>query len=365
MIETKFSGREIIQKPTCPFCGMIIEKPMELTTRMPGEMPVGTCSCGAVYACDETGHNIGSAMLDALFFACNMDSDLALNILPEDDYVEKVVENYDYKTHLVIPGGFFETRKISGVLFFIRLYDDIQEVTAEGVRKRLEKAAELPAKPRLNNNRKKPLSKKEVEKLVQEFDVDPILSVALEDRKIIKNLQRLLYSGDDLLRNRAAEILGRVSAVIAEADPGAISRLLQRLFTSTTDTAAFTWGAYEAIGEIISHKPDMFAGYIPQLYQFLIDESRQVQVIRTLGRIAKSNPELIRKITFHFIPLLSDPDPIVRGHAVWILGNLEAFEAREDINNLIDDSNEINLYEDGKLEKKTVGQLASEAFKKL
>ena len=365
MIETKFSGREVIQKPTCPFCGMIIDKPVELTTRMPGEMPVGTCSCGAVYACDETGHNIGSAMIEALFFACNMDSDLARNILPKDDYVEEIVEHYDYINHLVIPGGFFETRRISGVLFFIRLYDDVQEVTAEGVRKRLEKAASLPDRPAPDKNRTKPLSKNEVEKLVQEFDVDAILSVAVEDRKIIKNLQRLLYSGDDLLRNRAAEILGRVSAVISETDPGSISKLLQRLFTSITDTAAFTWGAYEAIGEIISHKPDMFAGYIPQLYQFLIDDSRRLQVIRALGRIAKSNPELIRKITFHFIPLLSDPDPMVRGHAVWILGNLGAVEAGKDIHNLIDNSNEINIYEDGKLEKKTVGQLVSEALEKL
>ena len=56
---------------------------------------------------------------------------------------------------------------------------------------------------------------------------------------------------------------------------------------------------------------------------------------------------------------------MVRGHVVWILGNLGAVEAGEDIHNLIDDSDEINLYEDGKLEKKTVGQLVSEALEKL
>jgi len=69
MIESKFIGRQVIKKPTCPFCGIFIEKPKELSTRMPGEMPVGSCSCGAVYACDETGHNLGSAMIEALVAA--------------------------------------------------------------------------------------------------------------------------------------------------------------------------------------------------------------------------------------------------------------------------------------------------------
>jgi hypothetical protein len=62
---------------------------------MPHEMPVGSCSCGAVYACDETGHNLGSAMIEALVFGCNMDWDLAWGLLPEEDYLEKLVENYD------------------------------------------------------------------------------------------------------------------------------------------------------------------------------------------------------------------------------------------------------------------------------
>ncbi|NIR13136.1 MAG: PBS lyase, partial [Desulfobacterales bacterium] len=62
---SRFSGREIIAKPTCPFCGMVIEKPGELETETQTEMPVGKCSCGAVYACDVTGHNLGTALVEA------------------------------------------------------------------------------------------------------------------------------------------------------------------------------------------------------------------------------------------------------------------------------------------------------------
>jgi len=365
MSDNKLLARGFVKSPTCPFCGMLIGRPKELSTRRPVEMPVGSCSCGAVYACDETGHNLGSAMIEALVFGCNMDWDLAWDLLPGEDYREAIVEQYDYLNHLTVPGGFLESRRISGALFFIRLHEDVREVTSEGAQKRLKKATPISPRPQPKHTSRTSLSKKEIEELVKQFQVDPILGIARADKRIIRNLQRLLYSGDDLFRQRAAEILGQVSAVIAETDPGAISKLLQRLFTSVMDTAASSWGAFEAIGEIISHKTELFAGYIPQLYQFLADETRRAQVLQAIGRIAKSRPDLIHKITFHVIPFLQDTDPLVRGCTAWLLGNLGAYEVLEDLDKLRDESHEIYLYENGKLEKKTVGQVASEALEKL
>ncbi|UCE64495.1 MAG: PBS lyase, partial [Nitrospirota bacterium] len=102
-------------------------------------MPVGSCSCGAVYACDETGHNLGTAMIEALVFGCNMDWDLAWDLLPEEDYQEKQVGNYDLVNHFVVTGGIYGGRRISGVLLFIRLHEDVLEVTSGGVRKRLNR----------------------------------------------------------------------------------------------------------------------------------------------------------------------------------------------------------------------------------
>jgi len=328
-------------------------------------MPVGLCSCGAVYACDETGHNLGSAMIEALVFGCNMDWDLAWNLLPGEDYQEEIVKQYDYFNHLIVPGGFLESRRISGALFFIRLHEDVQEVTSESVWKTLETATPIVPKVMVKHDRKMSLSKKEIEELVKKFRLKAILRIAREDKRIIRNLQRLLYSGDDLFRQRAAEILGQVSAVIAESDSGAISKLLQRLFTSIMDSAASSWGAFEAIGEIISHKTELFAGYIPQLYQFLADKTQRAQVLQAIGRIARSRPDLILKTHTSFIPFLQDPDPLVRGYTAWLLGNLGARKAIEDLKKLRDESNEIYVYENRKLKKKTVGKIALEAIEKL
>jgi len=362
---SKFSGRDIIEKPSCPFCGMLIERPRELATRMPQEMPVGKCACGAVYAYDVTGHNLGTALSEALVFGCNGDWDLAWDLLPEEDFQEKQVENYDIETHLVVYGRVYQGRRISGTLYFIRLHKDVREVTEEGAQRRLEKATEVSRGTSTRPRDGKSLSKQEVEVLVKEYHLGPLIEVAAQDKRIIRNLQRLIYSPDQLLRWRATDALGKVSAVIAVYDPGAISKLLQRLFTAVSDTAASNWGCIDAIGEIISNRPDQFAGYSPQLYQYASDRALLPEVLRALGKIGGAKPDITRKKAYLFVPLLQDPDTEIRGYATILLGNLGAHEAKEDILKLVDDPVPMELYRDGNLEKRTIGQLASEALEKI
>jgi len=364
-MESRFLGRDIIDKPTCPFCGTLIDSPKELATRMPHEMPVGSCSCGAVYACDETGHNLGSAMIEALVFGCNMDWDLAWGLLPEEDYLEKLVENYDLESHLIVHGGVYGGRGISGVLYFIRLHQDVREVTGEGVERQMEMATAVSQGSSSRKKGRKPFSKKEVEALVREYRVEEILGLAKQDKRIIRDLQRLLYSVDRELRWRAADALGKACELIALNDPGSISRLLQGLFTSLTDTAASSWGSLDAIGEIIRNSPEQFAGYIPQLYHLSGERALLSEVLRALGRIAEKRPDLIRKTAYQFIPLLQDPNPEIRGYAAKLLGNLDAHEAKEDLAKLANDPSALELFEAGTLEERTVSQIASEALCKL
>lgn len=140
-----FMRKEITFQPECPFCGMMVEKPQELETRRLEEMPVGKCGCDAIYACDVTGHNIGSAFIEALVFACNMDWDLAWSLHAGEDYQEKLVEHYDLTSHLIIPGGSFRGRRVRGALYFIRMENEIREITTGGITRRL--ARSTPVSP--------------------------------------------------------------------------------------------------------------------------------------------------------------------------------------------------------------------------
>ena len=361
-----FEGRELVRRPTCAFCGLPIEKPKEGKTRRPTEMPVGSCSCGAVYACDVTGHSLGAAMVEALMFACNMDWDLAWNLLPGDDYIKERVEQYDLENHLIVPGGFLEGRAIRGVLFFIRMHDDILEVTQEGVQRATQDNKSEPRKrkaagPPLT----KSFTKKEVEGLVDRYDTETLLTVARGDKRIIRDLQRLLYTADERLRMRAADMLGRATAVIAEDNPKAVSILLQRLFTALSDTAASCWGALDAIGEIIRHRPGLFSGYIPHLFNFITDAELRPRVLWNLGRIAEAKPEVLKSKAQRFFPMLRDSDPATRAYASWILGLLGYVGAIKELERLQNETTVVSVYDDGEISNVTVGQLASEALEGL
>lgn len=364
-MEGRFFGREIIDKPQCPFCGILLAKPGELEEQTLHEMPVGRCQCGATYACDVTGHDLGNAMIEALVLSCNGNWNQAWELLPEEDYLEKRLENYDLETHLVIHGGAYEGRQISGILFFIKLLGD--QLLSEEKKCHQDSNKEALSngsadKPPIGN---KHLTKKEVESLVSEFNIDPLLDAAGYDKKLIRNLQRLLYSADALTRFRAADTLGKVAAIIVKKNSAPITKLLNGLFTSLNDSAASSWGYLDAIGEIIMNSPDLFAEYVPRLYQFARDRSLLPEVLRVFGKICETSPGLLRKNSFQFFQLLEDADPEIRGYTIILIGNLGAHEARENLKRLTNGSEEIEVYRKGNLENTTIGQLASEAINKL
>lgn len=358
------AGRNIIKRPQCPFCGMSLERPRELETRRPGEMPVGSCEgCGAVYAFDATGRNLGATFIEALVFGCNMDWDLAWSLTSGEDYLESMLENYDLESNYIVPGGFFEGRKIPGVLYFVRLQKDIQEVTAGGVKRNLDRAA-CPIPVDAPEGRDKRYTKKEMEEIVAGYHVDKLLKAAGQDKKIIRILQRLLCS-DDQTRLRSAEFIGRAAAIIARTDPGSVTVLLQNLFGSLGDTGSANRGALDAIGEIIGNCPDVFIGYMPALYHFLEESDKRPQVVRALARIAQTRPDLVSKTIFRLLPYLQDPDPETRGYTAMLLGYLGAPEAGDHLEKIVTDGAELNVYIGGHFEKRTVGRLAREALERI
>jgi len=372
-----YTNRGSRLKPDCPFCGLSIVRPTEINLHRPLEMPVGSCSCGAVYAYDATGHNLGAAFSEALVFACNMDWDLAWNLLPPEDYLEDLVEHYDIASNYVIPCGVNEGRRISGALYFVRMHNYIQEVTGQGVQKKISQAkstdtaCQVSARPR----KAKTIAKKEIEVLVTNYQLQPLLEIAAQDHGIIRCLQRLLYSGDELLRLKTADALGQVCAVIAQHEPDAVAKLLQRLVTSITNAGygASCWGAVDAIGEVIAKSPDMFGGYIPFLFQILEeDESLRPTSLRAIGNIARQRPDLITKSFTYFIKFATMDELQTRGYAVWLLTYLALInsrpvttEVKAELSTITGDHRPIHIYAKGVLEPISISQLATHALENL
>ena len=351
--------RGIVQIPTCPFCGFKIERP-EIRGDDP-DILLGRCSCGAIYACDESGKNLGSAFIEALVLACDKDWDMAWELSEGEDFKTEIVEHYDLVSHFVVPKGVFDKRRIAGALYFIRLNMPLK---VKGLRVRNV----LSDKDIDNNNityKGRSLSKKDVEDLIFSYNIESIINRAGRDKKLIRNLQRLLYSADPVIRSRAAEALGKVCAVISKREYKQVARLIQTLLYSIIDSAAFSLGAFEAIAEIIANAPELYESYVPYLYQLISDESRRAKTIMALARIAEVRPNLLRGRAFYFLRFLNDKDPEVRGYTVILLEKLNATEMRDDIAKLKGDMRKISIYENGRIILKTIDELVSIALSKL
>ncbi len=362
---------KISVKPWCPFCGMDVGRPLDSLERKMTEFPVGQCDCGAVYVCDATGHNIGAAMVECLVFASGDDWDLAWELTPEDDYLTGRVENYDDQQHQVVDTGNMDGRAIRGVLYFVRLHKDMAQLA--------EKVKVKQNKTKINNNseaalipelepvrdpkrKKKRSNKKIVKELVAQDDVDQLVDYCFDDRRTLRFMQRLLYEPLEVQRFHNAWLLGKVCSRVATREPGAVADLLHRLFEACADSAASSWGMVEAIGSIIACRPDIYGAFTRHLLNYMGDNSTQAPVIWSLGEIASTRPDLIRKIPFYSLfEYCEHADPLVRGLTARLLGRIEATEASFQVMGLKNDQNEITIYEQGLPVLTTVAQLAGQA----
>jgi hypothetical protein len=356
----------------CPFCDSPIDRPEEVEPRRLRDFDYGACECGAIYVHDITGHNLGAAWVEALGFACNDDWDLAWSLSPGDDYEDGLLENYDIKSHLILPAGLTKDEKtVKGALVFIRLKKDVREVTHEGVIERLKtqvqpRMSEEAKREAYLKRRSRRYSKQEVEVLVQAGEVEKITAMALEDPLVLRKIQRLLYSTDEMLLWKAITTLGAVAGALTTDRPVLVGDLVRRLLLASGDSAATNWGSIETIGEIIRAQPKIYGSFLPHILGFINDPPSCPAVLWAIGRIGEFHPQVVRSSSFFALfGLLTNPEPKIRGLAVWAFGRMKAQEPLKAIQGMMDDTEELTLFNGNSIIYKTVGELASEAVERI
>jgi len=362
------ASKFLAQVAKCPFCGNRIEKPEEMEPRRLGDFSYGTCMCGAVYVCDETGHNIGAAMIEALGFACKDDWDLAWALMPDEDYRDVQIEKYDIQTNMIYPSGkTSDGRFVRGVLVFIRLNDELLEAQGQNFISKVTLSEPVITKTVNKTDKiKRRFKKSEVEKLVKECNTEKLCEMVLQDALVLRKIQRLLYSADEKTRWNAVLCLGKSAGALVKLKPEVVGDLVRRLLYAANDSAAASWGALEAVGEIIRWSADVFGSFVRHMLAMLRDPQLRPAVLWSAGRIGQRHPELIKSSAFFAIfDCLHDKDPKVRGYAVWTLGNLKAREAQNSITRLITDNNKITIFDGQKNIETTIGDLAQEALEKI
>ncbi|AGF78565.1 hypothetical protein UWK_02016 [Desulfocapsa sulfexigens DSM 10523] len=372
--------QKLTTAPWCPFCGQKVGRATDAIERKMQEFQVGRCQCGAVYTCDPTGHNVGSAMVEALVFACNDNWDFAWDLMPEDDYLTGRVEDYDETTHQVVNTRNIDGRPVRGVLYFVRLHTEIAEI-AKRVKEKKEALARetitpilsdaveaIPTpEPQLDPKRVKLKStKKGVKEARDRGDIDTLVMLCFDNRKTLRLLQRLLYDVDEARRWETAWVIGQVCSRVATKMPGQVSELVHRLFEACSDSAAAPWGMIEALGEVISGRPDVFGAFTRHLLNYMGDDSTQVQVVWALSKIAAKRPDLIRETPFfNLFHFLQHPNPQMRGLVVQLLGRIRAKEVSLQLMELSDDQEKLVIWENRKPVEYTIAELVTVALKQI
>jgi hypothetical protein len=349
-------------EPRCPFCYFRIEQPKELPSRKIVEFPLGICGhCGAVYAYDATGHNMGAAFVEASLFACNDDETLAFSLSYGDDYTDAIVGNYDIITHTITSEKICNDRYVRGVLLFVKLSSDINEVTEQKVREK--------SKTMLPISRTKVHSERFSREIVRQYALEDsrkeLVALAEEDDRVLNTLQRLLYTPDEALRWRIIDMLGEVSRKVSERRPDLVSKFVARLLQNAASPGMSAWGSLESAGAIISVNTDLFGELSPALLAFLHQKNLWREVTWAIGKIAASDPEPVKYAFKTLRSFLGEGDPILRGYAAWALGNLGYTDVIEDLRNLLPDNEGLSIFRDSQLEETTVSQLSGEAIAKL
>jgi len=370
------SKQRITTPPWCPFCGQKVGRATDGIERKMHEFKVGRCECGAVYSCDPTGHNIGSAIVETLVLACDNNWDFAWDLLPEDDYLTGRVEDYDEVTHQVINTKNIDGRPVRGVLYFVRLHTAITEISKRVKEKKSAQASQLNAEseqiplilePVRDPKRKKvKATKQDVTRYTDLGDIDALVALCFDDKKTLRLLQRLLYEPDEGKRWRIAGIIGQVTSRVASREPGQVAEMLHRLFEACSDSAATPWGMVETLGEIISGRPDIFGAFTRHLLNYMGDSSTQIQVVWALSKIARVRPDLIRATPFYnLFHFIDHPDPAMRGQVARLLGRINATEVATQLMALTEDMAELSIWEDAICTQYTVSALAQEAVARI
>ena len=131
------------------------------------------------------------------------------------------------------------------------------------------------------------------------------------------------------------------------------------------ESGGIGWGVPEILGEIVRNNPELCADIAPIIVSFHEEKMLNAGVLWAIGRIGKINAEFVDYAVPIIISFLESPELILRGYAAFACGKLSALTAVNELEKLRGDTGLVPFYEEGELNEKSVGEIASEAIKKL
>lgn len=142
----------------------------------------------------------------------------------------------------------------------------------------------------------------------------------------VRKLYALTYDRNPLLRWRAVSGFG----MLARHRPDKVDRTLSRLAYAFNDEAStFAQMAAAVVGEITAAAPELTDRVVRMGVHYLEDEetchgpNRSVAITLSslwgAGRAASKRPEVVAGVIETLVRFCRDPEPDLRGHALWVM----------------------------------------------
>ena len=207
--------------------------------------------------------------------------------------------------------------------------------------------------------------------LLEQAQNEEITEMALQRRRVLGSLLSLTFDADPQIGWRAVEAMGLAASRIADDDPDYVREHLRRLYwLISEESGGICWHAPAAMAEIVRHRPELFADYLPIAVFLIVNLAEEdldhfrAGTLWAIGRLGPLVGEYIDGVRPAIAAALDDADPQVRGMAVWCLEQVGEQHLVADRTDLLADEGPVDLYEDGVLSRASVGALARRALGK-
>jgi hypothetical protein len=194
----------------------------------------------------------------------------------------------------------------------------------------------------------------------------------LPGRQVINPLFSFLCHSDQKVKWRAVTAMGVVVSNLAQKDMESARVIMRRLMWSLNDeSGGIGWGAPEAMAEIMACHQKLAEEYAPVLVSYIWEEGNflEYEILQRgsvwgVGRLAESRPHLLSSedVCRYLLPFLESKDATVRGLAARAMGLFGAEPHRTQLEPLLEDNAEIEIYLNRTLVVRRVSELVREAL---
>lgn len=203
--------------------------------------------------------------------------------------------------------------------------------------------------------------KKEITACIDQYDREQLLYYGEQSlSKTLRYVQMNIWGDDRQLRRwHAIEALGWLTEAFAQTEDEAFRNLLRRcLWAMNDESGNVPWAAPEVMAAIIKNRPQQYAEFIPMLITNGLDNAMcHKGVAWAAGYLLPEQEAQLSLFWPKISALLKSTDSEVRGYIAAALARSNQAEMKEQLEALQKDQGECVYYQNGQLQKITVGEL--------